>query len=66
MPTKKLRSGTKMKGGGPEKQTKKATGSDKSGGLTKGDGRSFLGRETTVRGGIPGRGTGQTVKWGDV
>lgn len=65
MPKKLLRSGTKMHGGGPEKQVKKSKGSDKSGGKQEFDGRSFHGRQTTVRGGIPNRAQGQTVYWGD-
>ncbi len=63
MPKKLLRKGTKMQGGGPEKQVKKSSGSDKSGGKQSFDGRSFLGKETTVRGGIPGRGEGICVYW---
>jgi hypothetical protein len=65
MPKKLLRAGTKMKGGGPEKQVKKASASDKSGGKQAFDGRSFLGGPPTVRGGIPGRESGQCVYWGD-
>ena len=64
MPKKLLRNNTKMRGGGPEKQVAKSKASDKSGGKQSFDGRDFHGRDTTVRGGIPGRDKGQTVKWG--
>lgn len=63
MPKKLLRDATKMHGGGPEKQVKKASATDKSGGKQAFDGRDFLGKDPSERGGIPHRDEGASVYW---